>query len=89
MATYSITTSVAEEKALTFKTAEKNVERAAETPPKPPLTNGEYLDNILVRRNLLSFKDMMDAEEQHKVKQAYAAANNSTQNQVKTLLGVP
>lgn len=88
MATYTINTSAAEEKALSFKVAEKNAERAAETPPKPALTNAEYLDNILVRRSLLAFKDMMDKAEGSAVEGKYLAATNSVQNQVKALLGL-
>ncbi len=88
MATYTIDTSNAEEKALAFVVAQRNAQRAAEDPPKPPLTNAQYIDQILVRRSLLAFRDAMNAAEAKSVADAYDAANNATQNQVKTILGL-
>ena len=76
MATYTIETSAAEEKGLDYVVAKRNAARAAEVPPKPALTNAEYLDNILVRRSLKA------------VGTAYDAATNQTQNQVKAILGL-
>lgn len=88
MATYTIETSNAEEKGLDFVVAERNTARAAEVPPKPALTKAEYLDQILVRRSLLAFRDQMKASEAKEVGAAYDAANNATQNQVKAILGL-
>lgn len=88
MATYTIDTSNAEEKGLDFIVAERNAARAAENPPKPALTNAEYLDKILVRRSLLAFRDQMKAGEARDIKDAYEAANNATQNAVKAALGL-
>lgn len=88
MATYTIETSNAEEKGLDFAVAERNAARAAENPPKPALTNAEYLDQILVRRSLLAFRDQMKASEVKEVGAAYDASNNSTKNAVKAALGL-
>lgn len=88
MATYTIDTSNAEEKALAFVVAERNAQRAAENPPKAPLTNAEYIDQILVRRSLLAFRDQMKAAEANAISAAYDAANNATQNAVKSALGL-
>lgn len=88
MATYTITTSNAEEKALTHMVAKRNAARAAEVPPKDPLTNEQYLDNILVRRSLLAFKEEMDRDEQKQIADAYASASNQTQSDIKTTLGL-
>ena len=88
MATYTIDTSAAEEKGLAFVVAERNAARAAENTPKPALTNAEYLDQILVRRSLLAFRDQMKAAEAKSVGAACDAANNATQNAVKAALGL-
>lgn len=103
MATYTIVTGAAEEKALAFKVAEKNAQRLAEdnakngdkkvgdegyVAPRAPLTNEQYLDQILVKRSLLAFKDMMEAEEKRQVAEAFAAATNAKQTAVKTTLGL-
>ena len=88
MATYTIDTSAAEEKGLAFVVAERNAQRAAENPPKAPLTNAEYIDQILVRRSLLAFRDQMKAAEANAISAAYDAANNATQNAVKSALGL-
>jgi hypothetical protein len=88
MATYTIDTSAAEEKGLNYVVAERNAARAAEVPPKPALTNAEYLDQILVRRSLLAFRDQMKAAEAREIKDAYEAANNATQASVRAALGL-
>lgn len=88
MATYTIDTSNAEEKGLDFIVAERNAARAAENPPKPALTNAEYLDQILVRRSLLAFRDQMKAAQAREIKDAYEAANNATQASVRAALGL-
>lgn len=88
MATYTIETSAAEEKALAYVVAKRNSARAAEVPPKDPLTNTQYLDNILVRRSLLSFKAEMEQEEQKQIADAYAQASNQTQATIKSTLGL-
>lgn len=88
MATYTIETSNAEEKGLDFIVAERNAARAAEVPPKPALTNAEYLDQILVRRSLLAFRDQMKAARAREIKDAYEAANNATQASVRAALGL-
>ena len=66
----------------------RNAERAAEDPPKAPLTAAEYVDTILVRRNLKSRQTQMEQEDAAKVAAAYAAATNQTQATVKTTLGL-
>ena len=88
MATYTIETSAAEEKGLDYVVAKRNAARAAENPPKPALTNAEYLDNILVRRSLKAFNEERKADEAKAVGTAYDKATNATQNQVKALLGL-
>ena len=88
MATYTIDTSAAEEKGLDYVVAKRNAARAAETPPKPALTNAEYIDNILVRRSLKAFNEERKAEDAKAVGTAYDEATNATQNQVKALLGL-
>lgn len=88
MATYTIETSAAEEKGLNYVVAKRNAARAAEVPPKPALTNAEYLDNILVRRSLKAFNEERKQDEAKSVGTAYDAATNATQNQVKALLGL-
>ena len=88
MATYTIETSAAEEKGLDYVVAKRNAARAAEVPPKPALTNAEYLDNILVRRSLKAFNDERKQDEAKSVGTAYDAAKNATQNQVKAILGL-
>ena len=88
MATYTIDTSAAEEKGLDYVVAKRNAARAAETPPKPALTNAEYLDDILVRRSLKAFNDERKREDAAAVGTAYDAATNATKNQVKALLGL-
>lgn len=88
MATYTIETSAAEEKGLDYVVAKRNAARAAEVPPKPALTNAEYLDNILVRRSLKAFNDGRKQDEAKIVEAAYDAATNTTKNQVKALLGL-
>lgn len=88
MATYTVDTSNAEEKGLAFVVAERNAARAAENPPKPALTNAEYIDQILVRRSLLAFRDQMKAAQAREIKDAYEAANNATQASVRDALGL-
>ena len=88
MATYTIDTSNAEEKALAFVVAQRNAQRAAEDPPKPPLSNAEYVDQMLVRAALLEFNRARKAEDSATVGAAYDAATNNVQNQVKALLGL-
>lgn len=88
MATYTIDTSAAEEKGLDYVVAKRNAARAAENPPKPALTNAEYLDNILVRRSLKAFNDERKAEDAKSVGTAYDAATNKTQSDVRALLGL-
>lgn len=88
MATYTIDTSAAEEKGLDYVVAKRNAARAAENPPKPALTNAEYLDNILVRRSLKAFNEERKQDEAKSVESAFDTASNNTQNQVKALLGL-
>lgn len=88
MATYTIDTSAAEEKGLAFVVAERNAQRAAETPPKPPLTNAEYVDQILVRRSLIAFNQQRKAAEAKQVGDAYGEADSATKNAVKSALGL-
>ena len=88
MATYTIETSAAEEKGLDYVVAKRNAARAAEAPPKPALTNAEYLDNILVRRSLKAFNKERKQDEAKSVGTAYDEATNATQNQVKAILGL-
>lgn len=88
MATYTITTSAAEERGLDYVVAVRNADRAAEVPPKSPLTNAEYIDQILVRRSLLAFNQQRKAADAKAVADAYDAANNATQNAVKAALGL-
>jgi len=88
MATYTITTSNAEENGLAFVVAERNAQRAAQTPPLPPLTNAQFVDDILVRRSLIDFNKRRKDAENNQVESAYDAATNAVQNQVKTLLGI-
>ena len=88
MATYTIDTSAAEEKGLAFVVAERNAQRAAETPPKPPLTNAEYVDKILVRRSLIAFNQQRKAAEAKQVGDAYGEADSATKNAVKSALGL-
>ena len=88
MATYTIETSNAEENGLDFVVAERNAQRAAETPPKPPLTNAEYVDQILVRRSLIAFNQQRKAAEAKQVGDAYGEADSATKNAVKSALGL-
>ena len=88
MATYTIDTSNAEENGLAFVVAERNAQRAAETPPKPPLTNAEYVDKILVRRSLIAFNQQRKAAEAKQVGDAYGEADSATKNAVKSALGL-
>ena len=88
MATYTIETSAAEEKGLDYVVAKRNAARAAEVPPKPALTNAEYLDNILVRRSLKAFNEERKRDDAAGVGSAYDAATNNTKNQVKAILGL-
>ncbi len=88
MATYTIDTSNAEENGLAFVVAQRNAQRAAEVPPKPPLTNAEFIDQILVRRSLIAFNQQRKAAELQQVADAYDAANNATKNAVKSALGL-
>ena len=88
MATYTIDTSAAEEKGLNYVVAERNAQRAAETPPKPPLTNAEYVDQILVRRSLIAFNQQRKAAEAKQVGDAYGEADSATKNAVKSALGL-
>lgn len=88
MATYTIDTSAAEENGLDFVVAERNAQRAAENPPKPPLTNAEFIDQILVRRSLVAFNQQRKAADAKIVADAYGEANNATQNAVKSALGL-
>ena len=88
MATYTIDTSAAEEKGLNYVVAERNAQRAAENPPKPPLTNAEFIDQILVRRSLVAFNQQRKAAQAKQVGDAYGEADNATQNAVKAALGL-
>lgn len=88
MATYTIDTSNAEENGLDYVVAERNAQRAAETPPKPPLTNAEYVDQILVRRSLIAFNQQRKAAEAKQVGDAYGEADSATKNAVKSALGL-
>jgi hypothetical protein len=47
MANYSYNTSANEEAAITYAVSLENARRAAQTPPLPPLTNGQYILAIL------------------------------------------
>ena len=88
MATYTIDTRAAEEKGLNYVVAERNAQRAAENPPKPPLTNAEFIDQILVRRSLVAFNQQRKAAQAKQVGDAYGEADNATQNAVKAALGL-
>lgn len=88
MATYTIDTSAAEEKGLNYVVAERNAQRAAENPPKPPLTNAEFIDQILVRRSLVAFNQQRKAAEAKQVGDAYGEADSATKNAVKSALGL-
>ena len=88
MATYTIDTSNAEENGLAFVVAERNAQRSAVTPPKPPLTNAEYVDQILVRRSLIAFNQQRKAAEAKQVGDAYGEADSATKNAVKSALGL-
>lgn len=88
MATYTIETSAAEEKGLDYVVAKRNAARADENPPKPPLTNAEYVDQILVRRSLIAFNQQRKAAEAKQVGDAYGEADSATKNAVKSALGL-
>ena len=88
MATYTIDTSAAEEKGLNYVVAERNAQRAAENPPKPPLTNAEFIDQILVRRSLVAFNQQRKAAQAKQVGDAYGEADSATKNAVKSALGL-
>ena len=88
MAAYTIDTSAAEERGLSYVVGKLNDARAAMIPPKPPLSNADYIDQILVRAALLEFNRARKAEDSATVGAAYEAATNNVQNQVKALLGL-
>ena len=88
MATYRIDTSAAEERGLSYVVGKLNDARAAMIPPKPPLSNADYVDQMLVRAALLEFNRARKAEGSASVGAAYDAATNAVQNQVKALLGL-
>ena len=88
MATYTIDTSAAEERGLSYVVGKLNDARASMIPPKPPLSNADYVDQMLVRAALLEFNRARKAEDSATVGAAYDAATNSVQNQVKALLGL-
>ena len=88
MATYTVTTNAKEEAVIAWDLARRNAERAAEIPPKAPWTAADYVDTILVRRNLKSRQSQMEQDDAARVATAYAAATNATQTTVKTALGL-
>lgn len=88
MATYTIDTSAAEGRGLSYVVGKLNAARAAMAPPKPPLSNADYVDQMLVRAALLEFNRARKAEDSATVGAAYGAATNNVQNQVKALLGL-
>lgn len=88
MAVYSLTTSAAEEIALSRIVARANAERAARVPPLPPLTNAQYVDGVLTQLIASYVREHRDLTE-GEVKDAYRAATPAVKGQVRTLLGLP
>lgn len=70
MATYTLTTSAAEETALSAVVAKRNQERAALTPPQAPLTNAEYVASLWAGM-LQSYTDETERDEDAKLREAY------------------
>ena len=46
MATYTLTTTAAQETAISFVVAQENARRAAQNPPLGPITNAQYLKAV-------------------------------------------
>lgn len=87
MATYSYTTTAAEEAGLTEVVAGVNAQRAAQSPPLPALTNGQYLLSIL-QSAFASYQQQKAARVATDLKTNYQNASAATQAQVQALLGV-
>ena len=87
MTDYTITTTAAQESALTTIVDHINVERAAMTPPKAAITNTQYI-NKLYKGVFDSYVEQTDEEERVSVKDAWKGADSATKAQIKTLLGL-
>lgn len=87
MATYTLTTSALEDKALQRVLSRENALRAVADPPRPQLTAEQLIDGLLRERLRAAVEDMR-ADERQALIDAYQAAGAATQNQVKALLRV-
>ena len=87
MATYTISSTVAEETTLTWIVARSNAERAKQSPPLPSLTNDQHIKSLLAG----CFKDWKkhyDDEELKPVKDKWENLTPAQKAQIKTIAGV-
>lgn len=89
MADYTIRTDAGEEAALSAKVAEINTRRAEDTPPKPPITNQQYL----TARNKDLFRDYIRQEREKEVPsqtlaEAFRDATPAQRAAARTALGL-
>ncbi len=85
--TITVTTGPRQETALAAIVAKINADRAAETPAKPPITNQDYLQNIL-NGALASYRQQYEDTEGQQVKDALPTATDAQLAQIKTILGL-
>lgn len=88
MANYSINTTAARDAALQTYTTERNAERAADNPPKAPLTSTEFLQR---RINGMLDDWASDQKERLQIKTIKDALPTATDAQIaaiKTTLGI-
>lgn len=89
MANHTITTTTAQEAALTAIVTRVNAERAAEDPPKAAITNTQYLDARVTE----VLRDYIRQEQERetpaeRVITAFRDATPAVRQQVKTTLGL-
>ena len=85
MATFTITTTAAEDATLAFALPLVNAQRLADG--KPPFTTADLVD-FFVRQQVMAYRQGMLDDETTRVRAAFEAAPAAKRQQVKTVLGV-
>ncbi len=88
MAQYTITTNAQEDAALTFALAKHNAERANRTPPLAALDMATFVDNVLFRAVLISYRQQQFDEEATSVRTVYVGGTQAQRNAIKTAAGL-
>lgn len=83
-ATYDITTNAEQDAALTAIVEQVNIERAAQTPPKPALTVEQYLKRR-VKDVVESYVEVQKRADDEHVKRLYRDADEPTRTKMKNV----